>query len=172
VFAAEQVDGAGEIAAEREAKRDTPERFDAADAYFHGYEVEWHEGGNRAFYNRSADEIRVPAFEQFDNAANFYGTLAHECVHSTGHESRLSREFGKRFGDEAYAAEELVAELGAAMWSGQAGVSATTREDHAAYLASWLRVLRADPKALLTVASKAQAAVDYMNTHTACPLSG
>ncbi len=71
--------------------------------------------------------------------------------------------FGERFGDDAYAVEELVAELGAAFWCAQAGLSASTRDDHAGYLAGWVKILREQSRVLLTVASKAQAALDYLN---------
>ena len=75
-----------------------------------------------------------------------------------------ARDLTGRFGSDAYAAEELVAELGAAMWCAQIGISAATRPDHASYLSSWLGILKADARALVTVASKAQAAVDWLNT--------
>jgi len=76
-----------------------------------------------------------------------------------------------RFGDDAYAAEELVAELGAAMWCAQAALSPATRQDHASYLAGWLRVLKAEPRSLVTVASKAQAAVDHLNSLAGAPFT-
>jgi antirestriction protein ArdC len=173
VFSAEQVDGADDLLArkvERLAGRDTPERIAAADAYFTGFPVEVIEGGNTACYVPSADTIRIPTIAQFRTPPAYYATRAHETVHATGHPSRLARTFGERFGDQAYAAEELVAELGAAMWCAQAGISATTRPDHAAYLAHWLDILRDDPRSLITVASKAQAAVNYITTHTTHPL--
>jgi antirestriction protein ArdC len=173
VFAAEQVDGADDLlagGAGQLADRDTPERIAAADAYFTGFDVTVVEGGNQACYQPGSDTIRLPAIDQFDHATGYYATRAHETVHATGHPTRLARSFGRRFGDRAYAAEELVAELGAAMWCAQAGVSSTTRHDHAAYLAHWLGILRDDPRSLVTVASKAQAAVDYINTHTLHPL--
>ena len=103
------------------------------------------------------------ALEQFTHTAHYYSTLAHEHVHWTGHPDRLDRDLSGRFGSDAYAAEELVAELGAAMWSAQAGISAATRTDHAAYLAHWLKILRDDPRSLVTVASRAQSAVDHLN---------
>jgi antirestriction protein ArdC len=71
-------------------------------------------GGNRAYYRPSTDSIVLPLFEAFRDAESYYATLAHETTHWTAHESRLSRDFGKRFGSEGYAIEELVAELGAA----------------------------------------------------------
>jgi antirestriction protein ArdC len=173
VFAAEQVDGGDELLArrsERLAGRDTPERIAAADAYFAGFDVTVVEGGNEACYLPGSDTIRIPTIDRFQTAAAYYATRAHETVHATGHASRLARTFGQRFGDRAYAAEELVAELGAAMWCAHAGISATTRQDHAAYLAHWLDILRDDPRSLITIASKAQAAVDYITAHTTHPL--
>ena len=146
------------------ADRDTPERIATADAYFAAVAARVVLGGNRACYQPGTDTICLPDLAQFDQAAHFYATSAHEHVHWTGHPDRLARDLTGRFGSDAYAAEELVAELGAAMWCAQAGISATTRPDHAAYLAHWLRVLRSVPRALVTVAARAQAAVDHLNT--------
>lgn len=173
VFAAEQVDGADDIIAARAAQLadgDTPERIAAADAYFAGLGFTVLEGGSTACYVPAADRIHLPGIEPFECAASYYATRAHESVHATGHHSRLARDLTGRFGSDAYAAEELVAELGAAMWCAQAGVSSTTRHDHAAYLSHWLHILRQDPRSLVSVASKAQAAVDYMDTTTSHPL--
>lgn len=167
VFAAEQCDGAEEVIARRAhhlAQRDTPERIAGAEDYFAAIAATVIEGGNRACYRPATDTIHLPALEAFDTAAQYYGTRAHETVHWTGHHSRLARDLTGRFGTDSYAAEELVAELGAAMWCAQAGLSAVTRTDHAAYLAGWLRILRTDARALITVASRAQAAVDHLNT--------
>ncbi len=172
VFAAEQADGTEPIL-ERRAdeldQRDTPERIGAADAFFAAIGARVVTGGNRACYEPGTDTIRLPELAQFDHAAHYYATSAHEHVHWTGHPERLARDLTGRFGSDAYAAEELVAELGAAMWCAQAGISATTRADHAAYLAGWLRVLRADARALVTVAARAQAAVDHLATLTGHP---
>jgi antirestriction protein ArdC len=84
----------------------------------------------------------MPEFKQFRDPIAYYATLAHEHIHWTGHEKRCSREFGKRFGNEAYAMEELIAELGAAFVCAQLGLSNDPRPDHAAYLESWLKVLK------------------------------
>jgi antirestriction protein ArdC len=84
-------------------------------------------------------------------------------VHWTGHRSRLGRDLSGRFGDHAYGAEELVAELGAAFWCAHFGMAQVTRDDHAAYLADWLRLLRADTRALVSACSHAQHAVDHLN---------
>lgn len=165
VFAAEQVDGAEEVIAGRAqqlAECDTPERIEAAEAFFAQVGAHVVEGGNRACYQPATDTIHLPSLSQFDEAAHFYGTSAHEHVHWTGHKDRVARDLTGRFGSDAYAAEELVAELGAAMWCAQFGISAVTRPDHAAYLAGWLRVLRTDARALITVSSRAQAAVDHL----------
>lgn len=175
VFAAEQVGGADEIIsrrAHRLAQRDTPERITAADDYFATVGATLVEGGNRAFYKQSTDTIHVPSIGQFDHPAHFYGTAAHEHVHWSGHSDRLDRDLTGRFGTDSYAAEELVAELGAAMWCAQMGLSAVTRPDHASYLAGWLRVLRTDARALVTVASRAQATVDYLNTQAGHTITG
>jgi antirestriction protein ArdC len=88
-------------------------------------------------------------------------TLAHECVHATGAKQRCDRQLTGRFGDEAYAMEELIAELGAAFISGQWGQSYQL-EQHASYLASWLKVFKSDPKALFAASTKATQAVAYI----------
>jgi antirestriction protein ArdC len=102
----------------------------------------------------------MPEFRDFKSAATYYGTLFHELGHWTGGKGRIEREFGKRFGDKAYAAEELVAELTAAFLSAEFNLDGDLR--HAGYIASWIDLLKADPKAFFTAASKAQAAADYL----------
>jgi antirestriction protein ArdC len=107
--------------------------------------------------------VQVPPFECFQDPESYYATLAHECTHWTRHPTRLDREFGrKRWGDEGYAREELVAELGAAFLCADLGLALTPREDHAAYLASWLQVLRDDRRAIFTAAAHAQRACDFL----------
>lgn len=166
VFAAEQVDGADEVVARlgRNEPLDSAERIAEADAFFASVEgLRVIEGGDRAYYAPLADEVHIPTLAQFDSPADYYSTLAHETVHWSGHESRQARTFGARFGDEAYAFEELVAEIGAAFWCGAHGISqGDVRPDHAKYLAHWVSVLRADSKAIVTAASKAQQAVDFI----------
>ena len=172
VFAAEQVDGADEIIAchrQRRIPPNSPERLAIAERFFAALDAHVIEGGNQACYIPATDTIRLPTLAQFDTAAHYYATRAHETVHWTGHATRLARDLTARFGTDAYAAEELVAELGAAMWCAQTGLSAATRHDHAAYLAAWLRVLRSDARALVTVASRAQAAIDWLNARADVP---
>ena len=124
--------------------------------------------GQSAHYTPSADRITMPERELFfatDTGSaeqNWYATLLHELTHWTGAEHRLARTFGKRFGDDAYAMEELVAELGSAFLCADLGLSSSPRADHASYLASWLKVLKADNRAIFTAASAAAKAADWL----------
>ena len=104
----------------------------------------------------------MPPFQAFKENVSYYSTLAHEHTHWTAKAERCDRQLGKRFGDSAYAAEELIAELGAAFTCAHLGLSTEPREDHAAYIVSWLKVLKADKRAIFTAASKAQQAADFM----------
>jgi len=104
----------------------------------------------------------MPPFQAFAENVSYYSTLAHEHTHWTAPTARCDRQLGKRFGDNAYAAEELIAELGAAFTCAHLGLSTEPREDHAAYIQSWLRVLKADSRAIFTAASKAQHATDWL----------
>ena len=106
----------------------------------------------------------MPHFETFRDAESYYATLAHEECHWTRHPSRLAREFGrKRFGDEGYAREELVAELGAAFLCADLGITPEIRDDHAAYLGHWLNVLKEDKRAIFSAAAHAQRAADFLH---------
>lgn len=121
-------------------------------------------GGNRAFYTTKTDHIQMPPPRAFRDAQSYSATKAHELVHWTGHPGRMAREFGKRFGDKAYAFEELVAELGAAFLCADLGIAPELREDHACYLANWLTVLNGDKRAIFTAASHAQKAADFLHS--------
>lgn len=126
-------------------------------------------GTPRACYRPSDDWIECPSLDQFTGSStstpleSFYATLLHEHVHWTGHESRLNRDFGKRFGDEVYAFEELVAELGSAFLCADLEVTNEPRTDHAAYVASWLKGLKGHPLSLFIAASKAERAVTFLH---------
>lgn len=144
-------------------------RIERAERFIQATKADIRHGGDQAFYRAGMDDfIQLPCIEQFKpvNGASasetYYGTALHELTHWTGADHRCNREFGKRFGDLAYAAEELVAELGAAMLCAQLGISPTVRADHASYIRGWLKALKADKKAIFTAASKAQAACDYL----------
>lgn len=119
-------------------------------------------GFDNAFYSPSTDKICLPSRERFTSEANFYATALHELTHWTGNEGRLNREFGRRFGDDAYAFEELVAELGAAFTVGQLGMVDATIEAHADYVQSWINVLKHDKRAIFTAASLAAKASDFI----------
>lgn len=118
-------------------------------------------GGDRAFYAPTQDKIQLPKREQFKSAEDFYSTAIHELGHWTGHSSRLNREFGKRFGEDAYAFEELVAEICSAVTQSRIGLRGEVT-NHASYLEAWLKVLRKSPGYLLTAASAASKASDYL----------
>jgi antirestriction protein ArdC len=117
-------------------------------------------GGDRAYYNVTADYIQLPRRKQFDDEGAYWATSLHEVTHWTGAEQRLDRDFSGRFGDESYAAEELVAEMGAAFLCAQLGVQGTLR--HAEYLDNWLKVLKGDKYAIFTAAREAQKASEYV----------
>ncbi len=117
---------------------------------------------DRAFYAGGiAEHISMPELGQFDGPESYYSTFAHEITHSTGNAKRLDRDMSGRFGDRAYAFEELVAELGSAMLCGALGLEQRPRIDHAQYIKGWLSCLRGDPKFIISAASHAQKAADY-----------
>jgi len=125
-------------------------------------------GGNKAYHTMQGNNgdgfVQMPPFAAFRDAESYYGTLLHELTHWTRNPKRLNRDFGqKRFGSASYAVEELVAEIGSAFLSADLSISAEPREDHSAYIASWLEVLRNDKRAIFTAASHAQAAADYLH---------
>jgi antirestriction protein ArdC len=167
VFAAEQVDGYDLPAT---ANPNPMESIEAADAFVIATCASVAHGGTRAYYRPSTDSIQVPSRESFVGTATstaaeaYYSTLLHELTHWTSHEQRCNRQLGKRFGDNAYAMEELVAELGAAFLCSEIGITAEPRLDHAQYLASWLSVLKADKRAIFTAASKASEATTFLAT--------
>jgi antirestriction protein ArdC len=136
------------------------ERIERADCFFAPLAVV-RDGGNRAFYRPDNPEsVYMPGFDQFPEAD--YSALAHETTHWTSHEYRCNRELGKRFGDEACAIEELIAGLGSAFTMAHLELELTPRIDHAQYLSSWLKVLKADSRAIFTAASAAQRACDWL----------
>ena len=165
VFNAEQVEGLPEHFHAKPAPRaDTITRNEQAERFFASLGADIQHGGNTACYVISRDQVRMPPFEAFKDAESYYATLGHETVHWTRHPSRLGREFGrKRFGDEGYAMEELVAELGSAFLCADLELAPEAREDHAAYVASRLKVLKNDTRAIFTAASHAGRAVDFLH---------
>jgi antirestriction protein ArdC len=120
---------------------------------------------NAAWYRSSVDTIGMPLKAGFDSAEEYYSTLFHEMTHSTGHVSRIGREGIENlnaFGSESYSREELIAELGASMLCGTTGISPATLQNSASYLQSWITRLKGDSKLILSAASAAQKAADYI----------
>ena len=165
VFNVEQIEGLPEqYTAPASPRTDTITRIAHAEEFFAAIGADVSYGGSRAFYRPSTDSIVMPPIEAFKDAESFYATLAHEHVHLSGASSRLARDFGsKRFGSEGYAMEELTAEIGAAFLCADLDLTVEPREDHAAYLANWLTVLKSDNRAIFTAASHAQRAADFLN---------
>jgi antirestriction protein ArdC len=165
VFNVEQIDGLPEAYYAKAAPSLDPViRIAHADKFFTALGATIRHGGIRAFYSIAADAIQMPAFESFQDADTYYATLAHEFTHWTGSKSRLDRDFrSHRFGSEGYAIEELVAELGAAFLCAELELALEPREDHASYIASWLKVLAADNRAVFTAAAHAQRAAEFIN---------
>lgn len=118
------------------------------------------EGSGEAFYSPGTDFISMPRFESFKSADHFNGVRFHELTHWTGHQSRLDRKLRNRFGDNHYAAEELIAELGSAFLSAEFDIDGDLR--HAGYIETWIGLLKSDPKAIFTASSAAQKAADFL----------
>lgn len=127
-----------------------------------------HIGGEDAFFSPAADFIAMPDQDRFFETDTqtasqaWYATLLHELTHWSGHPRRLARQFGRQFGDHAYAMEELVAELGAAFLCADFGLSTMPRPDHARYIGQWLSVLKSDNRAIFAASAAAQRAVSFL----------
>ena len=167
VFNADQVDGW--TAPEAPVVTNPVAPVQAADAFVKATGATVKHGGSSAHYSPVTDHIQMPPRESFTGTdtssatESYYSTLLHELVHWTGPKDRCDREFGKRFGDQSYAMEELVAELGAAFLCADLRISLEPRADHAQYLNSWLQVLKADKRAIFTASSKAATATDWLH---------
>lgn len=118
-------------------------------------------GGNRAYYVPLVDAIRLPSQEQFHGENNFDATMYHELVHWTGHKSRKDRKLSGRFGDNAYAAEELIAEMGSAFLCARLGTKLEGLQ-HPSYVDHWLKILKGDNRAIFAASSQARQAVEFM----------
>lgn len=160
LFNAEQVDG---YAPEPKAVLSEDERLGRAEAFIAALCIDTTYGSSSAYYHLAEDRIYMPHFAAFRDAHGFYGTHIHECAHATGASHRLDRDFSARWTKDALAMEEATAELTASFLLADLGIAHEPRPDHAAYIASWLQVLKNDPRAIFTAASKAQAAADWMH---------
>ena len=139
-------------------------RIARAEAFFAATGAEVRHGGAQAYFALAEDRIQMPPFEAFRDAESYYATLGHEATHWTRAPSRLDRDFGrKRWGDEGYSREELVAELGSAFLAADLGLYLEPREDHAAYIASWIEVLQNDKRAIVSAAAHAERAVKFLH---------
>lgn len=121
--------------------------------------------GGRAYYRPSEDFISVPPLKDYPNKHEYYSTLFHESIHSTGHKKRLNRQGITElagFGSDIYSKEELVAEIGATMLCGVAGIYNHTIDNSASYINSWMRRLKEDSKLIVYAAAAAQKAADYI----------
>ena len=166
VFNAEQVDNLpANFYALEAPKLEQVARIERAEAFVAATAATIREGGNKAFYTASEDRVQMPPFAAFCDPESYYATLAHELIHWTKHPQRLARDFGrKRFGDAGYAMEELVAELGAAFACAELDLTPQPRAEHAAYIGEWLKVLKADKRAIFAAASHAQRATNYLRS--------
>ena len=161
VFNAEQVDGLPEkyFPVVDPDAMNTDARCADVDAYIKATGAKIDHGGDSACYVPLQHRIQLPTFEQFDNAVAYYGTALHEIGHWTkGATDKIDRS------KLSYGEEELVAEIYASMTAAKLGIESEVREDHAQYLASWLKIIKADKKAIFRAARDAQKAVDFTDS--------
>jgi len=160
VFNATQVDG---YAPPDLARLPESERTARADAFFAALKIPVITGGIEACYRPDIDTVFMPPFERFNDAASYYSCLGHETGHATGAKHRLDRDLTGRFGSAKYAMDEVIVELTSSFIMADLGIAHKPRAEHAAYIASWLEILKNDPFAIFTAATKAQAATDWMH---------
>lgn len=151
-------------AGEQETRRGEPERLAHAEEVLRAWPVPVSHGGDRACYHPLSDRIQLPERHAFHSSAALYATWAHEALHSTGHPSRLGRDLSGALGSQAYAREELVAELGAVLLGDRLEIGSNV-SNHAAYLAEWIQLLRDSPTVLYRLLSEARRAADLI-----CPV--
>ena len=165
VFNADQVDGLPAYfyaEPEVEAQAKPSERQETIDRFFARIPATVRQGGSEAYFSPMHDYIQMPKAASFDSMDLYASTRLHESVHWTGHASRLARTFGKRFGDQAYAFEELVAEIGAGLGCSELGLPNELHQSHASYVGHWLSILRGDKSAIIHAAAKAEQAMTYL----------
>ncbi len=159
VFNAEQIDGLPPIQIRKE------QEWNAVDRAEHILQasgaVITHSGGDRAFYRLTADTIHLPGKSQFPSADRYYATALHELGHWTGHPTRLDRDLGHPFGSEAYAREELRAEISSMILGDELGIGHDPKQ-HAAYVASWIKVLQDDPLEVFRAAAAAEKIQEFV----------
>jgi antirestriction protein ArdC len=166
VFNCEQIEGLpAHYYQMKEQPKPQMQRIEEAERFFSNTGAAVKTGGTQAFYAITGDYVQMPRFECFRDAESHAATFSHELTHWTRHPSRLNRDFGrKRFGDEGYAIEELVAELGSAFLCADLSITPEVRSDHASYIESWLKVLKDDKRAIFSAASHASRAVEFLHS--------
>jgi antirestriction protein ArdC len=163
VFNCEQTDGLpAHYYARAESVIDPVQRIAHAETFFANLKADIRHGGNRAYYAMHSDHIQMPPFEAFRDAVSYFATLGHECCHWSGHKSRLDRNLSGRFGSHAYATDELVSEICSAFLCADLQLTPEPREDHAAYIKTWLTVLKNDKRAIFTAAAHAERAAAFL----------
>lgn len=162
VFNVDQCEGLPDsIRAGKPMRVRNPDGRDAlADEFLRSTGADIREGQGEAYYVPGTDFVSLPAFEAFRGADHFYNVAFHELTHWTGHVSRLNRDLKNRFRSREYAAEELIAELGAAFLAAEFGFDGDVRS--AGYIATWIDLLKSDKRAFFTACSKASQAADYL----------
>lgn len=145
-----------------EVSTDVMEEIDKHREFLNKTGIPYEEGHNRACYIPSIDMVHLPSVEQFIDTSAYIPVSCHEFIHATGSKKRLNRDFTGKFGDESYAFEELVADIGAGFLSGALGKPYIFQNNNIAYLKSWIKVLKEQPKAILKACSHAQKAADYL----------
>ena len=139
------------------------ERLATVEAFIAALGIDTVYGSASAYYHIAEDRIHMPDFSAFHDAHGFYATHIHEAAHASGAAHRLDRDFSAKWTRHALAMEEATAELTASFLLADLGIAHEPRPDHAAYIASWLQLLKDEPRAIFTAASKAQAAADWMH---------
>jgi antirestriction protein ArdC len=140
--------------------RNPDARDELAEVFLCSTGADIREGHGEACYIPSPDFISMPAFAGFKSADHFYNVAFHELTHWTGHKARIDRDLKNRFGSRNYAAEELIAELGAAFLCAEFGFDGDVR--NAGYIGNWIELLKADKRAFFTACSHASKAADYL----------
>ena len=147
VFNADQVDGLPEKFRARVPDHEPVARIEAAEAFFKATGADIRHGGGKCFYVPSQDFVQMAPFETFEDPTRYYGVLSHEVVgHWTGHETRLNRDLSGKFRTQAYAVEEMIAEIASAMTCAELGLEPVVGEHHAAYIATTITLLKDHPR--------------------------
>ncbi len=167
VFNVEQTAGLPEEMCRIPEPKPLADAIAQVEAFLRAVGAQVRHGGDRAFYSPPSDFIALPEPNAFESAPHYYATSLHEHVHWTGHASRLDRDLSGRFGTASYAAEELVAELGAAYLCAQLAIPGQLR--HAEYLGSWVKLLQDSQRAIFTAASRATDAAAYLSEKSGLP---